>query len=63
MTDESAKLSLTLVSGGADDARRPDPALAAESLDLMQAFIKIPSATDRQKVIELARRLSGSTAS
>lgn len=62
MTDDSAKLSLTVVAGGAD-TRRSDPALAAESLDLVQAFIKIPSAIDRQKVIELATRLSKSTGS
>ncbi|WP_315838406.1 hypothetical protein [Bradyrhizobium prioriisuperbiae] len=54
MTDESAKVSLTVIPGGSTEVRMLDPALTTESLDLMQAFCKITSADDRQKVIELA---------
>lgn len=58
MTDESAKSPLTVITGGSAEARTPNPELTAESLDLMQVFIKIASAADRRKVIELAIRLA-----
>ena len=58
MTDESAKSPLTVITGGLADIRTPNPELTAESLDLMQIFIKIASAADRRKVIELATRLA-----
>jgi hypothetical protein len=58
MTDESAKVSLTVIPGGSTEIRVPNPALTVESLDLMQAFFKIASADDRRKVIELATLLA-----
>lgn len=58
MTDESAKVSLTVIPGGSTEPRAPNPELTAESLDLMQVFIKIASPADRRKVIDLAIQLA-----
>ena len=35
----------------------PDTALAAEGLELMHVFVRLPSADDRFKVIALAKQL------
>lgn len=58
MGDDSVKASLTVIDGGSGELPAARPAITGESLELVQAFIRIQSADDRRRVIDLAMALA-----
>lgn len=62
MTAEDDAASNILNFYNSSRSASPDSLVAAEGFELIQAFMKIEVAADRQKVIELAKRLSTTSA-
>lgn len=58
MGDDSVKASLTVIGGGSGVQPAAHSAVTGESLELVQAFIRIQSADDRRRVIDLAMALA-----
>lgn len=58
MGDETRKATLTVIDGGSGEQPAGARAVTEESLELVQAFIRIASAEDRRRVIDLATALA-----
>lgn len=58
MGDETKKASWTVIDGGSGEQPAGARPVTDESLELVQAFIRIASAEDRRRVIDLATTLA-----
>ncbi|MEW6639411.1 MAG: hypothetical protein AB1586_02830 [Pseudomonadota bacterium] len=58
MGDETTKASWTVIDGGSGEQPAGERPVTEESLELVQAFIRITSAEDRRRVIDLATALA-----
>lgn len=58
MGDETRKAIWTVIDGGSGEQPEGERPITEESLELVQAFIRIASADDRRRVLDLAKALA-----